>query len=459
MKKILVIGDIFLDIFSYGSINRVSPESHAPIFNLDNNQYMLGGAANVALNLRSLDVDVTLLGKVGNDTQGYRIKKLLKERKIKFINLKISQTMIKNRFVTNYGQILRLDIEKNTTNTKEDYTKINKTLKEKFFDGVYISDYNKGLIDLTLNKILNKKNLIVFCDPKNKNLDIFRGYKFMKPNKGYIQQFLKNNLNEKKSITDLRKLIKKYKISDLIITMGSEGSLLINSKTYLYKKAKKIKFYDLSGAGDTFGAIFFKQYLEGYKFDEILEFSNYGASKVIQKKGTSSISKDELNLNISKIFHFKKEKKKIMELIKNTNGKIAFTNGCFDILHAGHLSLLKFSKDQCDFLVCGINSDKSIKEIKGQNRPIVDEKKRSSLLMQLNLIDMLIIFDEKTPIKLIKLIKPKIIIKGSDYKKKQVVGSDYIKKYGGEVILSKLINGYSTSKIIKDNNEKSSYTR
>ena len=111
------------------------------------------------------------------------------------------------------------------------------------------------------------------------------------------------------------------------------------------------------------------------------------------------------------------------------------------------------------FLVCGINSDKSIKEIKGQNRPIVDEKKRSSLLMQLNLIDMLIIFDEKTPIKLIKLIKPKIIIKGSDYKKKQVVGSDYIKKYGGEVILSKLINGYSTSKIIKDNNEKSSYTR
>lgn len=445
-KNILVIGDIFLDIFTHGSINRISPENDTPVFKYDNDDLRLGGAANVALNLTKLGVKTTLIGKISNDKYGKELKKILKKNKINFYNLYCKNTIIKQRFYTKYGQVLRVDKEEICLNTEQDYKKIIKHVKKKY-DAIYVADYEKGLIDKKINKILNKKKLI-FCDPKNKDLSIFKGFDFIKPNEKYIRNFITDNYEDKKFTQKIRDLGKKYNIKNFLITLGEKGSLFINNTKRIYQKAQKVDFYDLSGAGDTFGSIFIKEYLEKKKIENILNLANIGSGKVIAKKGTSSISLQELENEEKKIFYFRNDKKKIIEVIKNQKGKIGYTNGCFDILHAGHISLLKFAKSECDFLICAINSDNSVKKLKGLNRPFVNEKTRAELLINLNYIDMVIIFSEKTPYNQIKLIKPDIIIKGSDYKKNQVVGFNLVNKYGGQIKLAKILKNFSTSRII-----------
>lgn len=297
-KKILVIGDIFLDIFSYGSVKRISPESHAPVLNLDHKEFKLGGAANVALNLKSLNNDVTLIGKVGDDKNGKWLKANLKKNNVFLINLLQKKTNEKNRFVTDYGQILRVDNEILNNNSSNDYNKIEYEIKKNDYCAIYISDYQKGMIDLKVNNIINKnknKHCIVFCDPKNTNLEIFKGFDFIKPNLNFINNFIKFKLDEKKSINFIRSLINKYKICNFIITMGDKGSVLINNKEIIYSPSYKVYFFDLTGAGDTFGAIFLTKFIDGCGFEEILRISNFGASKVIQKKSTSVILNSELS--------------------------------------------------------------------------------------------------------------------------------------------------------------------
>ena len=462
-KKILVIGDIFLDIFSYGSVKRISPESHAQVLNLDHKEFKLGGAANVALNLKSLNNDVTIIGKVGNDKNGKWLKANLKKNNIFFINLLQKKTNEKNRFVTDYGQILRVDNEILNGNSSNDYYKIEYEIKKNHYCAIYLSDYQKGMIDLKVNNIINKyknKHCVVFCDPKNKNLEIFKGFDFIKPNLNFINNFIQFNYNEKKSVNFIRNLINRYKISNCIITMGNKGSVLINNKEFIYSPPCKAYFFDLTGAGDTFGSIFLTKFIDGNGFEEILRISNFGASKVIQKKGTSVILNSELNQdNKNKIFKFGKDNKKITKFLKQQNRLIGFTNGCFDVFHAGHANLLNFCKKNCDLLICAINSDKSINKIKGINRPVINETMRAELLSELNIIDMVIIFDDLTPIKLIKFIKPNILIKGSDYKIKDIAGYEFLKKNKTKIILANLKPGYSTSKIIKNYNEKSIDTR
>jgi D-beta-D-heptose 7-phosphate kinase / D-beta-D-heptose 1-phosphate adenosyltransferase len=452
-KKVLVIGDIFLDIFSTGTIDRISPESHVPVFKLNSNDLRLGGAANVALNLQLLNINTTLIGKISNDNYGREIKKILKKNRITLINLKCKKTIVKHRFMTAHGQVLRVDDEEISTNTYLDYKKISYQLRKKY-DAIYISDYDKGFIDKKINKILINKKTTIFCDPKNKDLDFFKGFDFIKPNEKYIKNIVNEDFKEKKFIQNIRKLQKKYSIKNFIITLGDKGSLFINKKKVIFQKSKKINFYDLSGAGDTFGAVFLKAYLDKKNIKEILELSNFAAEKVICKKGTAAITLEELENNYQKIFYFKKDKFKIAKIIKKQQGLIGYTNGCFDLLHAGHISLLKFAKSECNYLICGINSDKSIRKLKGPKRPIVEESIRARLLLNLGFIDLVIIFDEDTPYEQIKLIKPNIIIKGSDYKINKVVGFDLIKKYGGKVKLAKILQGFSTTKII-NNYEKS----
>ena len=202
-KKILVIGDIFLDIFSYGSVERISPESHAPVFNLDHNEFMLGGAANVALNLKSLEADVTLIGKIGND-ESEKNKRYFKNKQISFINLLAKNTIVKNRFVTNFGQILRVDKENFIKNSRLDYKKIKNAVKKNNYDGIYVSDYQKGIIDLEVNNIINRnKNCFVFCDPKNTNFEIFKGFDFVKPNLKYVNNFIKFDPDKKEALVIL----------------------------------------------------------------------------------------------------------------------------------------------------------------------------------------------------------------------------------------------------------------
>ena len=455
MKNILVIGDLILDTYISGIINKISPENHCPVFELANSRknFYLGGAANAAINLSLLDNNVYLIGKIGKDKNGNIVKNLLKN-KIKFLPILSSnfKTINKLRYVTDYGHVLRVDDENLETNKKSlklDFIK--KKLNKIHFDAIYVSDYNKGFIDLNVIRFirsLKKKNTLLFVDTKNYNINLYRNFDFIKPNKPFIESLINKKINllqNKKDIIQLRLLIKKFELKNMIITMGSKGALYLNNKKKFFSKAKKVEFYNLSGAGDVFGSVFISNFLINNDVIKSLDLANLKTSEAIQKPGTVSLIKNTKK----EIFHFKTDKINIKKKLSALIGDVVFSNGCFDLFHPGHLSLLNFAKQKGDFLIVGLNSDKSVKKLKGKNRPIIDEINRANLLLNMNVVDMVIIFDESTPFHLINFIRPHIIVKGRDYKISEVIGGDLIKKWGGKVYLAPLIKNFSTTKLQK----------
>jgi D-beta-D-heptose 7-phosphate kinase / D-beta-D-heptose 1-phosphate adenosyltransferase len=455
MKNILVIGDLILDTYISGIINKISPENHCPVFELANSKknFYLGGAANVAINLSLLENNVFLIGKIGKDKNGDIIKNLLK-KKINFLPIVSSnfKTINKLRYVTDYGHVLRVDDENLKTNKRSfklDFIK--KRLNQISFDAIYVSDYNKGFIDSSIIKFirsLKQKKTLLFVDTKNYNLNLYRNFDFIKPNKPFIESLINKKINllqNKKDITQLRLLIKKFALKNMIITMGSKGALYLNNKKKFFSKAKKVEFYNLSGAGDVFGSVFISNFLINNDEKKSLDLANLKTSEAIQKPGTVSLIKNTKK----EIFYFKTDKISIKKKLNEVIGDVVFSNGCFDLFHPGHLSLLNFARQKGDFLIIGLNSDKSVKKLKGKNRPLIDEINRANLLLNINVVDMVVVFDENTPYQLIKFIKPNILVKGKDYKIKEVIGYDIIKKWGGKVYLAPLIRNFSTTNLLK----------
>jgi D-beta-D-heptose 7-phosphate kinase / D-beta-D-heptose 1-phosphate adenosyltransferase len=283
---------------------------------------------------------------------------------------------------------------------------------------------------------------------------MFKNFDFIKPNKIYTESLLKQKINttsKSRLFKSIKILLKKFKLKNLIVTLGADGVAFINSTKKIYEASKKIQFYNLSGAGDVFGAAFFTAYLKNKDIKEALKFANYSTSLAIQKKGTASINEYELDNN-EPIYYFKKDKLKLRKILENKkNEKIAFTNGCFDIFHPGHLSLIKFAKKKSDYLIIGLNSDKSVKKLKGKNRPIISEQERAMLLANLKDVNLVIIFDEISPLSLIKFINPNFLIKGADYKNQKIIGSEFVKKIGGKTYIAPLKGSFSSSKILNKN--------
>ena len=448
-----------LDEYCYGVVTKISPENHNPIFGQKANKFYLGGAGNVALNLSRMGNKVYLLGKLNKDTLGLKILKLCKENKINFIPFETKeQTILKKRYITDYGHLLRVDFESVLETTRKNEKKIKKKIfdisRKIKFDGIYVADYNKGFINKIIINALLKNKSIFFADPKNPDISMFKNFDFIKPNKIYTESLLKQKINttsKSRLFKSIKILLKKFKLKNLIVTLGADGVAFINSTKKIYEASKKIQFYNLSGAGDVFGAAFFTAYLKNKDIKEALKFANYSTSLAIQKKGTASINEYELDNN-EPIYYFKKDKLKLRKILENKkNEKIAFTNGCFDIFHPGHLSLIKFAKKKSNYLIIGLNSDKSVKKLKGKNRPIISEQERAMLLANLKDVNLVIIFDEISPLSLIKFIEPNFLIKGGDYKNKKIIGNEYVKKIGGKTYLAPLIDSFSSSKIINKN--------
>lgn len=454
--NILVIGDIMLDNFLYGSTKRVSPEAPVPIVNINNEENILGGAANVAKNIKKLMGEVALIGTIGDDKNGKIITKLLKNNKIEdytVINKKI-KTITKKRIINDTYQITRLDIEDDKSLYFEKSLLIN--LKNNFnkYDLVILSDYNKGVITNELCNLLlslsKKYNTKVIVDPKGKNYNKYKNFYLITPNFTEFKEIIKEYKFNKKSKSNGSDLIKKFNINNLIVTKGSDGIELYNKKTLVAKiKSNKIELADVTGAGDTFIASIAMFLAAGYDIKSSANFANTIAGIVVQKKGTSSVNLHEI------IYNFTRQKKLIdINLLCNfylnelINKKIVFTNGCFDVLHAGHISLFKEAKKHGDILILALNSDISIRKIKGLSRPINNFEDRLKILEAISYIDFIISFDEITPLKLIKKIKPSVLIKGGDYQKKKIIGYNFVNSYGGKVIISKYLKGYSSSNII-----------
>ncbi len=467
-EKILCIGDLILDHYVHGDIDRISPEAPIPILKAnDKNYHILGGCGNVARNICSANNKCHLISIVGNDDDGLKLKEIIKKVKNLTSNLIFDSsrcTTKKTRYVCENQQILRVDKEMEKSISTALEIKIIKLLKKKINNCkvIVLSDYNKGILTENLIKqiikIARAKKKILIVDPKKKDFSSYAGATFITPNLKELKKATKasgisSKSNEDSLVLKLSKqIIKKFNFKAVITTRSSNGiSVLTDAGSFFHLPSEAKEVFDVSGAGDTVLAYLSSSISKGESLKSSIKISNLAAGLAVAKFGTSIVTIDE----IDKIKQIKNNKnvtnQNISKILKNYDGDkiIGFTNGCFDLLHTGHISYLKSAKQKCDILILGLNSDKSIKKLKGNSRPIIEQQDRVEILSSFSFIDKIIVFDEMTPIKLIKKIKPNIIFKGKDYKKKDVVGFHESKKWNGRVMLIDFIRNKSTTKLIE----------
>lgn len=469
--KILCIGDIMLDKFVYGNVNRISPEAPVQILKHKKTKEMLGGCGNVVANLATLGCETEYIGIVGKDSSGEKIAKLLQEVGCHFHLLKLEnyKTIVKTRFIAGNNHILRLDEEEKLPLTKNLQPKF-KTILDKAIknaDIVLLSDYNKGIFSFDITQLIinlcHKYNKIVVVDPKGKDYTKYSGSTFVKPNLKEFQEATGIEVNpfdenfEEKIIKGAKYLFDKCSINNLIVTMSEYGMLCVTSDnpdkiTLIPTVAKDV--FDVSGAGDTTIAVFTLAVAMGLTTFEAMKLANAAAGIVVGKVGIACVTADELKnfinlekkhnyIHLSKIMN-KQDATILIEDLKIKNKVIGFTNGCFDIIHLGHLYSLAEAKKNCDFLIVGINSDSSVKKLKGQNRPLQDEKTRSSIVAAIEYVDCVIIFDDETAVPLVKTLKPDVIIK-EGYTIDKWPEAQFVESYGGKAITLSRLEGYSTT--------------
>ena len=457
--NVLVIGDIILDRYLSGNVDRVSPEAPVPVLKPQNEETRLGGAANVALNLSSLGCQATLIGALGKDNAADQVINLLKKNKIKTALTKsFHPTISKLRILASQQQLLRIDSEEDFSD-KDWQSSLSQFKKHVGLDKnkvLIISDYGKGTLKNipSLISVAKKKNKIILVDPKGKDFIKYKGADVITPN---LSEF-EGVVGKIKSENDLTKkgkdLINKLNLKSLLITRGSEGMTLLDLKNGKIIRAdfptEAQDVFDVSGAGDTVIASIAAGLASGFTLSDSIKLANIAAGIVVGKLGTSTVTQGEISPFFSDSHsHIEiQDIKNISKDLHTEDKRIVFTNGCFDILHAGHVEYLEAAKALGDVLIVGINSDRSVKLLKGKDRPINELDHRSKVLGSLKCVDKVVVFNDKTPLHLIKAVKPDVLVKGGDYKVKEIVGYKEVIANGGTVATIDLVEGLSTSKII-----------
>jgi len=451
--KIAVIGDIILDEFIYGSVNRLNPEAPVPVLNITKKEYRLGGAANVASNICALGGECLLLGRVGNDG---RIEGLLEQHGIKhsLIVDNNMQTICKTRFLANTQQLLRADEEQIVPLSVSQIDKIIGRLHDR--DIIIIADYGKGLIDQRLMDCVRATKKMILVDPKILSPQLFGEVFLIKPNLLEIERFLNIELDsEHKLERAAHDLTEIYK-STLLITRGKKGmSMFRSNMNPLHFPAQAKEVFDVTGAGDTVIATIGLSLASGIHLEEAIILANRAAGIVVGKLGTASVTGNELFSSIERDNRKVKTRDELASVVndlRKQEKKIVFTNGCFDILHVGHTKLLKKARSFGDVLILGLNSDSSVERLKGQGRPIIQEIERADILSSLESIDYVVFFDEDDPCGLVAMIKPDIIVKGGDYSSEDyhmMPEAQLVEEYGGEIKIVDYMKGKSTSEILK----------
>ena len=465
----LVIGDVMLDRYLIGSVGRISPEAPVPIVLLNAQNERAGGAANVAANLALLGITTHLIGCVGDDLEGKSLAKLIADTGT-INNCFISKnrpTIAKTRVVSGHQQMMRLDQESSAIFSQEENDALQASIHAALATSptiVVLSDYAKGLLNLDICQSIiatcKTKNITVLVDPKGSDYSKYTGATALTPNKKETAEACKANINDVDLIAKAIALKDCIKLQFLAVTRGEEGITLIdndqnNNTHHLPASAKQV--FDVSGAGDTVIATLAAGLMHGLSPLEALTIANLAAGVVVGKVGTVPITQADLiealnaeqgSVQAHKVCNLSQLLAKIA-VWRAQKQKIVFTNGCFDLLHAGHVTYLEAAKNRGDKLVLGLNTDRSVSAIKGPTRPVVQENDRARVLAALESVDAVILFDEDTPLNLINAIKPNIIAKGSDYNASQVVGGLEVQSWGGEIALIDLVEGRSTSNLLK----------
>ena len=457
-SRILIIGEVMLDKYWHGSTSRISPEAPVPVVHVDSEENKVGGSGNVAMNCASLGAKTSIISFCGDDNNGYLANQILKKAGVKTYIKKIKHftTITKLRILSKNQQLIRSDFEMPLKASLQDNAL--KTFQNKIHstDVVIISDYGKGLISNLKHYIsaANAEKKIIIVDPKGTDFRKYKGSTILTPNMSEFEAVVGSCKNLHEIELKAKKLIKQLSLNALLITRSEKGMTLVEKGKKSFNVPALAKdVYDVTGAGDTVVSVLASCLGAGITFRDSVVIANIAASIVVGKVGTSTVSpKEIINTVPDNTYHINDTKRKIIKRIidlKESGKKIVFTNGCFDILHPGHLSYLREAKNLGDILVIGLNSDTSVRRLKGTKRPINKQKDRSILLQSLSFVDYVIPFSEDTPKDLIKILSPDILVKGGDYKIKDIEGADHVIENNGEVKILDFIHGYSSSNIIE----------
>ncbi|WP_314723143.1 bifunctional D-glycero-beta-D-manno-heptose-7-phosphate kinase/D-glycero-beta-D-manno-heptose 1-phosphate adenylyltransferase HldE [Haemophilus pittmaniae] len=457
--KVLVLGDVMLDRYWFGATNRISPEAPVPVVRVQESEERAGGAANVAMNIASLNVPVQLLGLIGRDEAGNALGSLLQKQKIdcNFVALGSHPTITKLRILSRHQQLLRLDFEEDFNNVRceELLSKLANEIKN--FGALILSDYGKGtLADVQqMIQIAREAKVPVLIDPKGTDFERYRGATLLTPNMSEFEAVVGRCESEQEIIDKGLQLIADIDLSALLVTRSEKGMTLLrpNQPPYhLPTVAKEV--FDVTGAGDTVISVLATALADGRSYEESCYLANVAAGIVVGKLGTSTVSTVELENAIhgraDSGFGVMSEAqlKNVIAQAKGRGEKIVMTNGCFDILHPGHVSYLENARKLGDRLIVAVNSDDSVKRLKGESRPINDLAARMAVLAGLASVDWVVPFSEDTPQRLIGEILPDLLVKGGDYQPNEIAGSQEVLANGGEVKVLNFENGCSTSNVI-----------
>jgi D-beta-D-heptose 7-phosphate kinase / D-beta-D-heptose 1-phosphate adenosyltransferase len=460
--KLLVIGDLMIDHYLWGSCERISPEAPVQVVNVQSESSVLGGAGNVINNLRALGAQVDVISVIGGCEISDELKNLLKNIEVDtqyLITQKDRITSKKSRIIAAQQQVVRYDRE----SSDEISAGSQKSILESFtsiinnYDGVLLSDYGKGVLPSNLTKslisIANKANKKVLVDPKGLDYSKYKGAYLLTPNKKEASEATQVAIKDNESLTQaITQLKTECDLTISLITLSEQGVAIYDDELRTHPTVAR-EVFDVTGAGDTVLASLGFALACDYQIDDAVKFSNLAAGVVVGKIGSATATINEIieyesSLNKSTSDEHIKTLNEITLLskeLKARDKKIIFTNGCFDILHAGHVRYLETAKSYGDILILGLNSDRSVSILKGEGRPINTQLDRAYILAALEAVDYVVIFDDETPYDLIKAVKPHILVKGGDYEGKQVIGQDI----ADELKLVQFVDGKSTTKTIE----------
>lgn len=464
--RIAVIGDVMLDRYFHGEVKRISPEAPVPVTKITDIKSVLGGAANVAANLAHLQCQVFMGGVTGDDDNRVLLERLLSETGIDFSGLVKSEarkTITKLRVLGGSQQMLRMDFEETGDLHPQEIVRLRAWLAELLdagLDGIIISDYAKGVCsDEFCQWVIGEAHaydIPVLIDPKGADWTKYSGCDFITPNlKEMCEAAGCQKDNEDAAVVEMARAAKnKYRIKNVVVTRSERGMSLVNDTQELHCPATAIEVFDVSGAGDTVAATLLAGVAGRLELADAIYMANRAAGIVVAKVGTYPVHREELLRDL--LTEERKQGRGYRTLSwqeiaslaatwRACGEKIVFTNGCFDILHVGHVSYLEKARNLGKHLIVGLNTDASVRRLKGVTRPLVHELDRARVLAALACVDAVVLFDQDTPTELIEKIRPDILVKGGDYAPEQVAG----REYAGEVRIIEFEEGYSTTGVVE----------
>lgn len=464
--KAVVVGDLMLDEYLWGATERISPEAPVPIVNVGREDLRLGGAGNVVNNLRVLGAQVALASVLGDDHDGEVIRERLQRAQVDvdaLVHDHTRTTSRKTRILSGNQQMMRIDRE----STQEVEPQVEAQLLQKLSlkiaaaDVIYLSDYGKGVLSKTLIQGIieqaKKHKTPVIVDPKSTDYTRYCGATLLTPNRKEASLATGINIKDHNTLCAAgAQILALAQLEALVLTRSEQGmSIFQHNAEPVHLPTRGREVYDVSGAGDTVLTVVGLGLAAGFSLEQAAFMANIAAGVVVGKVGTSTASPAELVEAAGFLIAGSQTKicdphalQIVLRRLRQMGRKVVFTNGCFDILHAGHVSYLQRARELGDLLVLGLNSDASVRRLKGETRPLVPEADRAVILAALACVDYVVIFEEDTPLELISLLQPDVLVKGNDYTEDEVVGAELVRQWGGRVALMPFVTGRSTTALV-----------